>query len=154
MRGKPLERSSQITDKEAINQALEALVYGGDDPKRDTKAKGYPTSYAQEDDIMWFEELQDIDNMISEEVGENVSMLPSAGRVEQIGHLQDKLWTWFAAPIPRWERRILREAINELAGLGNVLREGKVPTMQAQEQFDTIYAEVSNILDWSKLQTD
>jgi hypothetical protein len=144
MRGKPLDRPDQITDRDAVDKAIEALVHGGDEPVRDTKAE--PGS----EDIMWFEELQNIDDMLAEAVGEDPSKLPSKGLLEQIDVLKDKLWTWFVMPTPKYERRIVREAINELSGLSNALRDGSIAAAEAQNNFNSIFGEVTSIIDWTR----
>ena len=150
---KPLVRAAQISDPEARASALDMLLYADDEPKRDTRARGWNKLHYREgkDSMkMWYEELTDIDQMISENVLVDPTPLPTGGLVEKIDATAEKLSTWYAAAVPFYHKRLLHIHYDELAEIAGDLRGGKVNAAEAQSRFDNIMADVSEIVDFSK----
>lgn len=150
---KPLVRASQITDAEAVKLALNRLLYGDDEEPRDTKAHGWNKLHYDEgrDNMkMWYEELQDIDKVISEAEEVNPTVLPTGGLVEKLDSAAEKLSTWYAAAVPVYHKRLLHIRYDELAELAGDLRSGKINSAEAQARFDDVMADVSEIVDFSK----
>lgn len=153
-RKRPLVRSAQIEDKEAVAAALDMLLHGGDEPaNRDTKAHGWTNLHYDEgrDAMkMWYEELQDIDKIISEAEEVNPTVLPTGGLVEKLDTAVEKLSSWYAAAVPVYHKRLLHIHYDELAEVAGDLRGGKINAAEAQARFDDIMADVSEIVDFSK----
>lgn len=150
---KPLVRTSQITDSEATASALDALLHGGDEPKRDTRARGWNKLHYREgkDSMkMWYEELNDIDQMISENVEVDPTALPTGSLVEKIDAAAEKLSTWYAAAVPFYHKRLLHIHMDELTEIAGDLRGGKINAAEASSRFDNIMADVAEIADFSR----
>lgn len=150
---KPLIRTAQITDPEATAAALNALLYGGDEPRRDTKAQGWSKLHygeGKDSQKMWYEELTTIDKAISENVEVDPTALPTGGLVEKLDAATEKLSTWYAAAVPFYHKRLLHIHYDELAEISGDLRGGKINAAEAQSRFDNIMADVSEIVDFSK----
>jgi hypothetical protein len=157
MPGKPLTRAAQITNETAVAQAVDALIYGRDEPRRDTTAKGWNTShYGEGVDAMkmWYEELQDIDMVISEAEEVNPTILPTGSLVERIEAAAEKMSTWYAAAVPVYQKRLLHIRFDELAEVAGDLRGGKINAAEAEARFDSIMAEVEEIVDFSRFMGD
>jgi hypothetical protein len=150
--GTPLTRASQIIDPEAVQKALDALLHGGDEPAdRDTRAKGWNEGvYNMEAKKMWYEELSDIDAVISENVEVPLTTLPTGNLVNQIEEAVERLSTWYAAAVPVFQKRMLHIHYDELAEVAGDLRGGKINAAEAQARFHTIMADVAEIEGFSK----
>lgn len=151
--GNPLIRGTQITDRESVVEALKALLYGGDeDSARSTRALGWSTKeYEPEVEMIpWYEELQEIDAVISESI-ENAKLtpLPTASLLEKIDDMTEKLGTWFAAPAPIYQKRQLRHAFDEMAEVASLLRAGKINAGVAGQRYSDIMAEVEEVVDFT-----
>lgn len=149
--GRPLRRTSQITDFEARASALRLLLNGGDEPERSTRARGW--RYESEDRPMeWFEDLQELDAQLSEEMGMAHTILPTGTLVEKIGDAVEQLGSWYAVSLPPYQKRLMHHAYDEMVGVGQDLKTGKINVAEASTRFDTIMAEVNEIVDFSKYQ--
>jgi hypothetical protein len=153
--GKPLQRADQISSEEVVAGAVNALLYGPDEPShRDTTAKGWSTQHYREGDDamkMWYEELTDIDAAISEEVAVNPTTLPTGGLLERISSTVDKLESCYTLAIPVYQKRLLHLHYDELAEVAGDLRAGKINAGEAQARFATVMADVNEIVDFSNL---
>lgn len=150
--GKPLTRSSQIIDSGAVARALDALLHGGDEPAdRDTRAKGWDEGVDNmEQKKMWYEELADIDRMISEAEEVPLTALPTGSLVTQVEESAQRLSTWYAAAVPVFQKRMLHIHYDELSEVAGDLRSGKINAAEAQARYHTIMADVSEIEGFSK----
>jgi len=150
--GKPLTRSSQIIDSGAVARALDALLHGGDEPAdRDTRAKGWDEGVDNmEQKKMWYEELADIDRMISEAEEVPLTALPTGSLVTQVEESAQRLSTWYAAAVPVFQKRMLHIHYDELSEVAGDLRSGKINAAEAQARYQTIMADVSEIEGFSK----
>jgi len=147
-----LQRASQIVRGSAVQKALDALMYGEDEPRRDTKAKGWKTGrYGEGEEVMtmWYEELADIDKLISENVEVPITALPTGDLVERIGAAVESVSTWYAAPVPVFQKRMLHIHYQELAEIEGDLRGGKINVAEAEARFDTIMADLAQIESFS-----
>lgn len=155
MPGKPLQRASQITREDSVAMAVDALLHGGDeDPERSTEAQGFNTlHYGEGDDAMkmWYEELQDIDKVISENVEVNPTQLPTGDLLERIDAAVEALNSCYTLAVPVWHKRMLHIHYNELAEVSGDLRAGKINSAEGEARFATTMAEVSEIVDLSNL---
>ena len=152
--GTPLRRAAQIVDSEAVEAAVDMLLRGGDEVSRDTRAHGWNTQhYGEGDDAMkmWYEELSDIDQLISENVEVNPSVLPTGNLVSQIDEVVERLSTCYALAVPVYQKRALHIHYDELAEVAGDLRSGKINAAEAQARFDNIMADVNEIVDFSNL---
>jgi len=151
--GRPLSNPSQITRSEAVARALDALLYGDDEPERDTTAQGWNRLHYEEgrDAMkMWYEDLQDIDAVISENVEVPLSQLPTSNLVEKISSAVEAVSTWYAAPVPVFQKRLLHIHFNELAEVEGDLRSGKINAAEAEARFNVIMSDLSEIENFSK----
>ena len=146
--GSPLTHGSQIGSSSAIARALDALLHGRDELPRDTKAQGWNKyHYGEGEDAMkmWFEELSDIDAVISENVEVPMTPLPTSSLVETIRAAVENLSTWYAAPVPVYQKRALHIHYDELAEVEGDLRTGKINPAEAAARYDAIMADLSQI---------
>jgi len=154
LQGAPLERSTQISDPDAVREAVRALLYGGDeDSHRSTESRYISRDSDKEDmegDMPWYEDLAELDALIAEEVAVAFTPLPTANLLEKIDDMAEKMGGWFAAPLPIYQKRALRYAFDEMAELSSFLRAGKVNAGSASETFDRILAEAHEIVDFSR----
>ena len=150
--GRPLTRASQIIDSGAVAKALDALLHGGDeDPDRDTKAKGWDEGVNDtEARKMWFEELSELDQIISEAEELPLTPLPTGELVSQIEESAMRVGTWYAAPVPVYQKRRLHIHYDELAEVAGDLRGGKINAAEAGARYEAIMAEVAEIEGFSK----
>lgn len=148
--GKPMTRSSQITDALARASALSALIDGRDE-NRDTRAKGWNEGVNDmEQKKMWYEELVDIDRAISEAEELPLTPLPTGNLVDQVEESAQRLSSWYAAPVPVYQKRRLHIHFNELAEVAGDLRGGKINAAEAGARYEAIMAEVAEIEGFSK----
>jgi len=75
---------------------------------------------------MWYEELQDIDAVISENVEVNPTALPTGDLLERIDTAVEALNSCYALAVPVWQKRMLHLHYNELAEVAGDLRAGKI----------------------------
>jgi len=156
--GKPLIRAAQIVDSGAVASALDALLHGGDEPKdRDTTAQGWnKRHYGEGADAMkmWFEELSDIDEVITESLAEaeevKLTVLPTGSLVSQVEESAQRASTWYAAAIPVYHKRLVHIHYDELAEVAGDLRTGKINAAEAKARYDTIMADLGEIEGFSK----
>lgn len=150
--GRTLTRAAQITSDEAVRRAVEYLLYPGDEPRRDTTAQGWnKLHYGEGRDAMkmWYEDVEDIDQLISENVEVNPSKLPTGSLLEKLDAATEALSTWYAAAVPVFHKRLLHIRYDELAEVSGDLRSGKINAAEAQARFDDIMADVQEIADFS-----
>ena len=161
MAGRPLIHPSELESDFAVNQSLKALLYGDDEcPTRSTRARGWSKDTDSEElgrvatmtPFEWLRELEEIDDMISEEITVNPTPLPTANLLEKIDDMTDKLSTWFSNPLPRFHARKLRHSFDEMAEIGSLLRSGVINAGEAQQRFNTVMSEVSEIVDYSNFE--
>lgn len=100
----------------------------------------------------WYEDLQEIDEQISEELGLTPTILPTGSLVEKIAEAAEQLGSWYAVSLPPYQKRLMHTAYDEMVGVGTDLKTGKINVAEAQSKFDTIMAEVNEIVDFSKYQ--
>jgi hypothetical protein len=156
--GKPLSRAAQIVDSGAVDAALDALLHGGDEPKdRDTTARGWnKRHYGEGEDAMkmWYEELSDIDEVITESLSEaeevKLTVLPTGSLVNQIEESAQRASTWYAAAIPVYHKRLVHIHYDELSEVAGDLRSGKINAAEAKARYDTIMADLGEIEGFSK----
>lgn len=150
--GRSLRNSSQINNSGAVSRALEFLLHSGEDGQRDTKAKGWDEEHPVEgrNTMQWFEELEEIDAVISENVEVPLSPLPTANLVERIGSAVEAVSTWYAAPVPVFQKRMLHIHYDELSEIEGDLRSGKVNAADAEARFGAIMDDLSQIENFSK----
>jgi hypothetical protein len=151
--GTPLTRPDQIVDAEAVALAVDALLYGTDEPRRDTTAQGWSKLHYDEgrDAMkMWYEELADYDKMISENVEVPLTPLPTAGLLAKVEESADRLSTWYAAAVPVFQKRMLHIHYDELAEIAGDLRGGKINAAEADARYQAIMADVAEIEGFSK----
>jgi len=148
--GKPMTRSSQITDALARASALSALIDGRDE-NRDTRAKGWDEGVDDmEQKKMWYEELVDIDKAISEAEELPLTPLPTGDLVKKVEESAQRVGTWYAAPVPVYQKRRLHIFYDELAEVAGDLRGGKVNAAEAGARYEAIMADVAEIEGFSK----
>lgn len=153
LKGKPLSRETDITDPEAVASALRLLYFGGDeDDKRSTQVNA--NRYVNMGGNMpgqWYEELAELDNDISEALElQPIVRLPTENVLEQIDAAVEALNSWYAAPVPVWQKRKLHYAFDEMAEVSSLLRAGKINVVEAKERFENVMAEAQEIVDFSK----
>lgn len=155
MPGKPLQRAAQVTDDSAVALAVDALLHGPDeDPNRDTTAQGWNTlHYGEGDDAMkmWYEELEDIDKAISENVEVDPTQLPTSELSGRLDAAIEALSTCYTLPVPVWHKRMLHIHYNELAEVAGDLRAGKINAAEGEARFASVMADVNEIVDFSNL---
>jgi hypothetical protein len=100
---------------------------------------------------MWYEELADIDALISENVEVNPSVLPTGSLLSQIDEVVERLSTCYALAVPVYQKRALHIHYDALAEVAGSLRGGKINAAEAQARFSNIMAEVNEIVDFSNL---
>ena len=150
---KVLTRSSQITSEEAVRQAVDFLLYSGEEPRRDTTAQGWNKLHfgeGRDSRKMWYEDIEDIDQLISENVEVNPTKnLPTGSLIEKLDAATEAVSTWYAAPVPVYHKRLLHIRYDELAEVAGDLRGGKINAGEAQARYDDIMADVAEIVDFS-----
>lgn len=151
---KPLDRPDQITNPTSVAEALRSLLRGRDE-NRDTRAKGWDKAQDGEEIMsqnhrMWYEELEDIDAMISEAEELPLTPLPTGELAAQLEEATHRLSTWYAAPMPIFQKRKLHIHYDELAEVAGDLRTGKINAAEAGARFQDIMADVSEIEGFSK----
>lgn len=152
--GTALRRTDQINDTEAVRSAVSALLYGGDEVARDTRAHGWNTRHQGEgaDAMqMWYEELAEIDKAISEDVGANPTALPTGGLLEKMDAAVDKLSSCYTIAVPVFQRRALHIHYDELSEVAGDLRAGKINAAEASARFAAVMKDVNEIVDFSNL---
>lgn len=150
MPGKPMTRPEQITDMLARARSLSALIDGRDE-NRDTRAKGWNEGVNDmEQKKMWYEELADIDKVISEAEELPLTPLPTGELVNRIEESAMRVGTWYAAPVPVFQKRKLHIHYDELAEIAGDLRGGKINAAEASARYEAIMAEVAEIEGFSK----
>lgn len=150
---RPLTKPTDIVRSSAVSKALQALLYGGDEEWRDTTARGWNKQHYEEgrDAMkMWYEELSEIDAVISENVEVPLSPLPTQNLLERISSAVEAVNTWYAAPVPVYQRRMLHIHYNELAEVEGDLRSGKINAAEAEARFNIIMTELAEIENFSK----
>lgn len=151
---RPLDKPTDIARASAVSRALDALLYSGEeDEKRDTRAYGWNKQHYEEgrDAMkMWYEELSEIDAVISENVEVPLSPLPTQNLLERISSAVESVSTWYAAPVPVYQKRLLHIHYDELAEVEGDLRSGKINAAEAEARFNTIMADLSEIENFSK----
>ena len=100
---------------------------------------------------MWYEDLQDIDAVISENVEVNPTALPTGDLLTRIDAAVEALNSCYALAVPVWHKRMLHIHYNELAEVAGDLRAGKINAAEGEARFATTMAEVSEIVDISNL---
>lgn len=155
---KVLTRPEQITAEDAVARAVDFLLHSGMEPRRDTTAKGWNRLHYNEGSesmTMWYEDIEEIDKLISENVEVNPTVnLPTGSLVEKIEAAAEKLSTWYAAPVPVYHKRLLHIRFDELAELAGDLRSGKINAGEAQVRYNDVMADVAEIVDFSKFMGD
>jgi hypothetical protein len=150
---RPLRNASEITRGSIVAAAVDALLYGDDEAPRDTKARGW-----DEEGVNamrnWFEDLADIDRVISENVEVSMTALPTAGLVERLEAAVENVSTWYAAPIPVFQKRLVHIHYNELAEIEGDLRGGKINPAEAEARFAIVMADLGQIESYSKFMGD
>lgn len=152
MNKKPLTKASQITSAKRRRRALEALYYG-EQPIRDTRAYGFSVlKHGEGEQAMrqWYEDVQAIDSLISEEIQANPTPLPTGNLIERIDDMVNKLEGVYAAPVPPYHKRLLHIAYDELSEVRGDLKAGRINAAEAANRFEQISSEVANISEFSK----
>jgi len=154
-KGFPMTRPSQVDDPEFREEAMKALLRGGDEnPNRDLRARGWgsrATGEGEEALKMWYEELSDIDAMISEAEEIMPTLLPTGDLLEKMDDMAFKLESWYATPLPFYQKRLMHHAFDEVVETSGMLKGGKINALEAQRRFDTVMAEVGEIVDFSRM---
>ena len=153
-KGTPLTRADQIDDPEMVKAAVDSLLMGRDEAPRDTRAHGWSTQHEREgaDAMkMWYEELAEIDEVISENVERNPTVLPTGSLLEKIDGVVEKLSSCYALAVPNYHKRALHLHYNEMAEVAGDLRAGKINAAEAGARFTTVMADVNEIVDFSNL---
>jgi hypothetical protein len=149
----PLTNPSQITRSSAVARALDSLLHGRDELPRDTTAQGWDKRHYEEgrDAMkMWYEDIVDIDAVISENVEVPMSPLPTPNLLERLEAAVNAVNTWYAAPVPVYQKRMLHIHYDELAEVEGDLRAGKINAAEAEARFNAIMADLSEIENFSK----
>lgn len=150
---RPLRNASEITRSSVVSSAVDALLHGDDETPRDTKARGWDQEGVN---AMrnWFEELEDIDQVISENVEVPMSNLPTGSLVERLEQAVENVSSWYAAAIPVFQKRLVHIHYNELAEIEGDLRGGKINPAEAEARFGVVMADLSEIESFSKFMGD
>jgi len=153
--GRPFTRATQVNDPEFRDASLKALINGGDeDPTRDLRSRGWGSRYAGEGEEavkMWYEELSEIDRVISEAEELPPVALPTPNLLEKMDDMAFKLESWYAAPLPVYQKRLMHHAFDEIVETSGMLKGGKINAVEAQRRFDTVMNEVSELVDFSRM---
>jgi hypothetical protein len=152
--GEPLARASQIVDDDAIQAAVASLLRGGDEVARDTRARGWNNHhYGEGADAMkmWYEELSDIDEVISENVEVNPTKLPTGSLLEKLDSAVERLSSCYTLAVPNFQKRALHLHYDELSEVAGDLRAGKINAAEAGARFAQVMADVNEIVDFSNL---
>jgi len=153
--GHAMTRATQISDPDFREESLKALLHGGDeDPDRDKRARGWgsrATGEGEEALKMWYEELYEIDAVISEAEEIMPTPLPTSNLIEKMDDMAYKLESWYAAPMPFYQKRLMHHAFDEVAETSGMLKGGKINVLEAQRRFDTVMSEVGELVDFSRM---
>jgi hypothetical protein len=172
LKGRALIHPEEIDDDEAFAESLRALMFGGDeDEERSTQSRSNwnyhpPPSYTSPftnlnfqaggttrmSTFEWIRDLDDLDNIISEEVAVPPTPLPTSNILEKIDDMTDKLGSWFSVAMPHYHKRLFRYAFDEMAEIGSMLRTGQINASEAEQRFDTVMAGVGELVEFSRYE--
>jgi len=100
---------------------------------------------------MWYEELSDIDGVISENVEVNPTILPTGSLLEKIDGVVEKLSSCYALAVPVFQKRALHLHYDEMAEMAGDLRAGKINAAEVGARFTTVMRDVNEIVNFSNL---
>jgi hypothetical protein len=171
LKGRPLIDPNDIDDPESFNEALRALMLGGDEDEERSTKSGSNWSYhppaphsspsmnsslvggiARMSHFEWISDLDELDRVISEEVAAPPTPLPTSGILERIEDMTDKLGSWFSVAMPHYHKRLFRYAFDEMAEIGSLLRTGQINASEAEQRYDTVMAGVGELVDFSRYE--
>lgn len=157
--GRPLEHPEEISNRDLLDAALTAMI-SGVDQNHDTRARGWASlkgynhddSDSEENPVQykeWYEELQELDEVLSESLETNPTLLPATDLLSQVEILAERLDEWYLNALPNFHRRHVRYIQDELGEISRGLRENELSTAEAQQRLDDAKANMDEMFEYS-----